>query len=82
MGIFDLSGNAQEWGWDWINYGVAVTPDTPWDGVRYSSRFSQKPMAGGGVGSNITLSCTADRWGYGTSYKDGYVGFRLVRRVQ
>jgi formylglycine-generating enzyme required for sulfatase activity len=79
LGIFDLSGNVQEWGWDWMHYGSAVTPDTPVDGENYSSRFNQKPMAGGGVGSNITLSCVADRWGYATSYRDGYVGFRVVR---
>jgi len=81
LGIFDLSGNVQEWGWDWMNYSVAVTKDTPGNGEAYSSRFNQKPMAGGGVGSNVTMSCTADRWGYGTSYKDGYVGFRPVRSI-
>ena len=82
LGIYDLSGNVQEWGWDWMNYGIAVTPDTPVTGESYSSRFNQKPMAGGGVGSNITMSCAADRWGYITSYTNAYVGFRVMRKVE
>jgi formylglycine-generating enzyme required for sulfatase activity len=82
LGISDLSGNVQEWGWDWMNYNIAVTKETPRYGESYSSRFNQKPMAGGGVGSNITMSCVADRWGFNTSYKDAYVGFRLVRKVE
>jgi formylglycine-generating enzyme required for sulfatase activity len=82
LGIFDLSGNVQEWGWDWMNYNVAVIKDTPWYGESYSSRFNQKPMAGGGVRANITMSCVADRWGYSTNYRDAYVGFRLVRKVE
>jgi formylglycine-generating enzyme required for sulfatase activity len=81
LGIYDLSGNVQECGWDWMRYSSAVTPDTPVDGEPYSTRFNQKPMAGGGVGSHITMSCVADRWGFSTSYKDAHVGFRLVRNV-
>jgi formylglycine-generating enzyme required for sulfatase activity len=82
LGIFDLSGNVQQWGWDWMHYASAVTSNTPVDGELYSSRFNQKPMAGGGVGSNITMSCVADRWSYSTNYRDGYVGFRLARNVK
>ena len=82
LGIFDLSGNAQEWGWDWMNYSIAVNPETPPDGELYNSRFNQKPMAGGGVGSNLTMACVADRWSFDTNYADPYVGFRLVRRVE
>ena len=79
LGIYDLSGNVQEWGWGWMNYNIVSDADTPIDGEIYSSRFNQMPMAGGGVGSNITMSCAADRWGYITNYKDAYVGFRVVR---
>jgi formylglycine-generating enzyme required for sulfatase activity len=82
LGIFDLSGNVQEWGWDWMNYNIELTQFTPRDGESYSSRFNQKPIAGGGVGSNLTMSCVADRWGFNTSYTDPYVGFRLVRKAE
>ena len=82
LSIYDLSGNVQEWGWDWMNYGIAVTPSTPAEGELYSGRFNQKPMEGGGVGSNITMACVADRWSFSTNYTDPYVGFRLVRKAE
>jgi len=82
LGIYDLSGNVQEWGWGWMNYGRDVTAKTLLDGEAYGSPFIQQPMAGGGVGSNITMSCVADRWGYNTSYKDAYVGLRVMRKAK
>ena len=82
LGICDLSGNVQEWGWDWMNYNVAVSAETPPDGEEQGGRFSQKPMAGGGVGSNLTMSCVADRWSFTTNYTDSYVGFRVIRKAQ
>ena len=81
LGIYDLSGNAQEWCWDWMHYGLPVTPVTPVDGEAYSGYSRQKPMGGGGVGSNVTMSCVADRWSYATDYKDAYVGFRVMRKA-
>jgi formylglycine-generating enzyme required for sulfatase activity len=78
LGIYDLSGNAQEWGWDWMHYATNVTAATPADGAAYSAGFSQKPMAGGGVGSNVTYSCVALRWSWITGYTSPYVGFRVV----
>jgi len=78
LGIFDLSGNAQEWGWGWMRFDAHTSRSTPPDGEPRSSRSNQKPMAGGGVGSNITMSVVADRWGFGTSFTSSAVGFRLV----
>jgi formylglycine-generating enzyme required for sulfatase activity len=78
LSIHDLSGNVQEWGWDWMNWAVDVTQDTPGDGADYSKTANQKPFNGGGVGSNATMSCVACRWGYTPDYKDNYVGFRVV----
>ena len=80
LGIFDLSGNAQEWGWDWMHYARDVTAATPVDGAAYSAQLNQKPMAGGGVGANPTMSCVAYRWGFTPNYSDKYVGFRVVRK--
>jgi formylglycine-generating enzyme required for sulfatase activity len=81
LGIHDLSGNVQEWGWDWMNYAVDVTAETPHDGAAYRGTpplATQKPFNGGGVGSNVTMSCVACRWGFDSYYKDNYVGFRVV----
>jgi formylglycine-generating enzyme required for sulfatase activity len=83
LGLFDLSGNVQEWCWDWMNYGVNVSADTPDDGAAYRKTAplaNQKPFNGGGAGSNITLSCVSYRWGYLPDYKDAYIGFRVVRK--
>ena len=82
LGIYDLSGNVQEWGWDWMNYSIDVTAATPLDGASYSLSFNQRSMAGGGVGSNITMSCVADRWSYIPGYSDPYVGFRIIRKAE
>ncbi|MDR2111241.1 MAG: SUMF1/EgtB/PvdO family nonheme iron enzyme [Spirochaetaceae bacterium] len=81
LGIYDLSGNVQEWCWDWMNYAADVPPATPADGAAYSAappRANQKAFNGGGVGSNLTYSCVTYRWGYEPAYVSGYVGFRVV----
>ena len=82
LGIYDLSGNAQEWGWDWMHYARDVTGTTPLDGAAYSAQFNQKPMAGGSVGANVTYSCVAYRWGFTPDNLLGYVGFRVVRKAE
>jgi formylglycine-generating enzyme required for sulfatase activity len=81
LGIYDLSGNVQEWGWDWMHYAVDVTAETPANGAAYSGTApfaDQKPFNGGGVGANVTMSCVAYRWGFTPDYRDNYVGFRVV----
>ena len=82
LGIYDLSGNVMEWGWGWMYWNVAVTPQTPVDGEPRGSPFSQKPMAGGAARSNITMSVVADRWGMGPAFTEAFVGFRVKRRAE
>jgi formylglycine-generating enzyme required for sulfatase activity len=84
LGIHDLSGNAQEWCWDWMNYSVDVDTTVPEDGAARNQMIggrnggNQKAFNGGGVGSNITMSCVTYRWGFGPDYNDSFVGFRVV----
>ncbi|MDR0760061.1 MAG: SUMF1/EgtB/PvdO family nonheme iron enzyme [Treponema sp.] len=83
LDIYDLSGNVQEWCWDWMNYAVEVTAATPVDGAAYSGTSplaNQKAFNGGGVQSNVTMSCVTYRWGFTPNYTDNYVGFRMVRK--
>ena len=81
LGIHDLSGNVQEWGWGWMNWNTPVTATTPVDGEPHGPGFRQKPMAGGGVGSNLTMSAVAYRWGSSPASFFDVVGFRVVRRA-
>jgi formylglycine-generating enzyme required for sulfatase activity len=84
LGLHDLSGNVQEWCWDWMNYAVDAGAETPLDGAARNTMTggrnagSQKPFNGGGVGSNLTYSCVTYRWGFTPDYRDNYVGFRVV----
>jgi formylglycine-generating enzyme required for sulfatase activity len=81
LDIYDLSGNAQEWCWDWMNYAADVPAGTPVDGAAYSAAAplaNQKAFNGGGAGSNVTMSCVTYRWGFTPDYRDNYLGFRVV----
>jgi formylglycine-generating enzyme required for sulfatase activity len=85
LGIFDLSGNVQEWCWDWMNYDTELAADTPEDGAAHNQSAggknvgNQKAFLGGGVGSNSAMSSPVYRWGYIPGYTDLAVGFRVLR---
>ncbi|MDR1637972.1 MAG: SUMF1/EgtB/PvdO family nonheme iron enzyme [Treponema sp.] len=86
LGIHDLSGNVQEWCWDWMNWNVDVTAGTPEDGAAHNQLVegknagNQKAFPGGGVGSSSAMSSPVYRWGYNPDYTDLSVGFRVVRK--
>jgi formylglycine-generating enzyme required for sulfatase activity len=92
LGIYDLSGNAMEWCWDWMHFAQnGKTPSmgndshnrldsaTPEAGPAKSSRFSQKPMMGGNWHASSPYALNVMWWGYSPDHKDDKVGFRVVR---
>jgi formylglycine-generating enzyme required for sulfatase activity len=85
LGIYDLSGNVQEWCWDWMNYNVDVPADAPENGVPHNqlagsrNAGNQKAFPGGGVGASSAMSSPVYRWGYTPDYTDLSVGFRVLR---
>jgi formylglycine-generating enzyme required for sulfatase activity len=93
LGLYDMSGNVMEWGWDWMRFDAnaklppmgsrdmhaRLSPDTPEEGPPYGSRANQKPMSGGSWHASSPYSLVAIWWGMATTYQDGTVGFRLVR---
>jgi formylglycine-generating enzyme required for sulfatase activity len=93
LGIYDLSGNVMEWGWDWMHFagngllpestigftGKKLDPATPIGGPGYGPGANQKPMMGGSWWSSAPYSLNAYWWGYLPDYQDGWVGFRVVR---
>jgi formylglycine-generating enzyme required for sulfatase activity len=93
LGLYDMSGNVMEWGWDWMNYAAnaklppmgalelhtRLDPATPEEGPPYGPQANQKPMSGGNWSAAFPYSLVAIWWGYETTYQDDKVGFRLAR---
>ena len=75
-GLFDLSGNAWEWVWDFYkgNYEALLQPDP------ISSSDSGARVIRGGSWQNAAMDArTAARSKYGPSTRYSYLGFRFVR---
>lgn len=78
LGIFDMSGNVSEWGWDWFNSGTypsgTVDPKGP-DGT-----LSSRILRGGSFSGDGLYDCrSAERKGFPPSSRDYRYGFRCVR---
>lgn len=76
-GLFDLSGNAAEWCWDWYNE-QGVRPETPLEGDGPGG-FAHR-VTRGGSWQNGASACEARDRNYCRPFSSGaYLGFRLAR---
>ncbi|MDR1893909.1 MAG: formylglycine-generating enzyme family protein, partial [Spirochaetales bacterium] len=74
-GLYDMSGNAYEWCWDW--YDSSIDSSTP---IAGPASGTGRVRRGGGWGGDIALCAVAYRGGYGYNPNSENVsaGFRVV----
>jgi formylglycine-generating enzyme required for sulfatase activity len=79
LGIFDMSGNAAEWCWDWLNENP-ITQATPPDGDG-PGNFAHRVIRGGGWRNNAA-ACEVKARGYCRPFSSvNDLGFRVARTL-
>jgi formylglycine-generating enzyme required for sulfatase activity len=77
LGLYDMSGNAAEWCWDWNNEN-GVTPATPTEGDG-PGNFAHR-ITRGGSWRNEAASCVVTDRNYCRPFSRGsYLGFRVAQ---
>ena len=77
LGIYDMSGNVEEWCYDWYSGSVSTGEETDPLG---SSSDSRRVVRGGDfVNTAAWFASVCIRACYGPAYRFPYLGFRLVR---
>jgi formylglycine-generating enzyme required for sulfatase activity len=77
LGLFDMSGNAAEWCWDWLNEN-GITPSTPPEG-NGPGVFAHRVTRGGSWRNGAPFCAVTDR-NYCRPFSRGtYLGFRVAR---
>jgi formylglycine-generating enzyme required for sulfatase activity len=79
LGLFDMSGNAAEWCWDW-DHENGISPATPPEGDG-PGNFAHRITRGGSWRNNATACEVIDR-SYCRPFSRGtYLGFRVVQTL-
>jgi formylglycine-generating enzyme required for sulfatase activity len=82
FGLYDMSGNVWEWCWDWwtdySQYASALSTTNPVGQAAGENRM----FKGGGATSKATdpIRAASHAWNANPNYRDGNLGFRVVRK--
>lgn len=76
-GLYDMSGNVNEWCWDFYDYG-SISSDTAATGPASGFCF-YRCLRGGSWGSTAYYEQVASQFSSGPRGRDEFYGFRLVR---
>ena len=79
LGLYDMSGNAREWCWDFQN---TIPQDAPWTGPATAADGTSRVTRGGNWGNSANL-CTVTHLNQGAPRLRYFgLGFRVVRNAQ
>lgn len=79
LNLYDMSGNLQEWCWDYADYlgNLYITTSTPITGM--TSKEQKRALGNTGNINNISATYSKRGFGFDPNYK---FGFRVIRTVK